>query len=751
MSIYFDGKQQLFVLQTKNTCYQMRVDETGLLRHVYYGRSVGRGSMTYMEKACDRGFSGNPYDFRENRGCSADVMPQEYSTFGAGDYRPSALRTVLGNGSRTAELHYAGHTIREGKYALDGLPCGRDEADGTVDSLIVELKDSVSGLSVFLSYGVYEEKDVITRTARIYNGSEQSVQLEKAASMSLDFPYGTYDLIHFSGRHCGERRPERNALTRCTFTVESKRGMSSHHANPFIILCDHGASQNHGGCYGFMLMYSGSHKEEVSVDQTGSVRLVCGIHDEGFCWNLMPGESFQTPETILSFSADGLNGLSGKYHRFVRENVADRRFAERKLPVLLNSWEACYFDFNMEKLLALADEGAALGMELFVLDDGWFGERNDDHRGLGDWTVNEKKLPGGLKRLSEEIHARGMSFGLWVEPEMVNEDSDLYRAHPDWALQDPGRKPVVARSQLVLDMSREDVQDYLFEAIRAILREAEIEYIKWDFNRSVSNVWSAALPPQRQGETAHRFVLGTYRLLSRLREAFPDLLIEGCAGGGGRFDAGMLYYCPQIWCSDNTDALARLDIQNGTSYGYPACTMGSHVSASPNHQTGRTMPLATRGITAMAGAFGYELNPGNLTDEEKAAVREQIAMYHRFERLIRQGDYFRLTEDTRPYTGWEFVSPDRREALVSIVITELEANSGFPYLKLQGLDPEKLYTAECCGGALFGADGPLTGAQGPFSGAALMYGGYVFDVMLGDFPGCQVYFREADSPEALKD
>ena len=749
MGIYFNTEEQLFVLRTRNTCYQMRVDETGLLRHVYYGRSVGMGSMTYMEKACDRGFSGNPYDFRENRGCSADAMPQEYSTFGGGDYRTAALMTVLENGSHTCEPVYKGHHIQKGKYTLDNLPCGRDEAEGTADSLIVELRDDIAGLSVLLYYGVYEEKDVITRTARICCNSEKPVQLLKAASMSLDFPYGTYDLIHFSGRHCGERKPERVPLTRCNLTVESRRGMSSHHANPFVILCERGASQDYGGCYGFMLMYSGSHKEEISVDQTGSVRVVCGIHNEGFCWHLDPGQAFQTPETLLAFSADGLNGLSGIYHRFVRENVADRRFAERRLPVLLNSWEACYFDFDTDKLLELADEGASLGVELFVLDDGWFGARNDDRRGLGDWTVNEKKLPGGLTRLSEEIHARGMSFGLWIEPEMVNEDSDLYRAHPDWALRDPGRKPVMSRSQLVLDLSREDVQDYLFEAISALLRGARIEYIKWDFNRSISNAWSAALPPQRQGEVLHRFVLGTYRLLSMIREAFPDLLIEGCAGGGGRFDAGMLYYCPQIWCSDNTDALARIDIQNGTSYGYPACAVGSHVSASPNHQTGRSMPLVTRGIVAMAGAFGYELNPRTLTDAEKAEVREQIALYHRFERLIRQGVYYRLTEETRPYAGWAFVAPDRSEALVSIVITELEANDGFPYLKLRGLDPDKLYTAECCGGALFGADGPMTALPRPVPGAALMYGGYVFDNMRGDFPGCQIYFREAGRAEGL--
>ena len=362
-----------------------------------------------------------------------------------------------------------------------------------------------------------------------------------------------------------------------------------------------------------------------------------------------------------------------------------------------------------------------------MLDDGWFGSRTDDHRGLGDWTANEKRLPGGLGRLSQEIHNRGMQFGIWLEPEMVNEDSDLYRAHPDWVLCDPGRKPVVARNQLVLDMTRAEVREYLFESISRILRDARIEYVKWDFNRSVSNMWSPSLPAGRQGEVPHRFVLGLYELLGRIREAFPDVMIEGCAGGGGRFDAGMLFYCPQIWCSDNTDPVARLSIQRGTSYGYPVCTMGSHVSAAPNHQTGRNVPLRTRGIVAMSGAFGFELDPASLTQEEKAQIREQIAAYHKFEALIRRGTYYRLTQEEKPYIAWEFVSKDKTEVLVNLTATWLEANSAFPFVRLKGLDPEKQYLAD--------------GIAEPVSGAALMYGGYVFDALKGDFPSAQIYFR----------
>ena len=396
-----------------------------------------------------------------------------------------------------------------------------------------------------------------------------------------------------------------------------------------------------------------------------------------------------------------------------------------KKPVLVNSWEACYFDFNAEKLLKLARSAAALGMEMLVLDDGWFGKRNDDTNSLGDWTCNEEKFGCSLKELSEKIHAEGLKFGLWFEPEMVSLDSDLYRAHPDWALTDPGRDPMVARHQLVLDMGREEVQDYLFDSISAILKDAQIEYVKWDFNRSVANVYSRALPADRQGETAHRFMLGTYRLLERLTEAFPDVMIEGCSGGGGRFDAGMLYYCPQIWCSDDTDAVERLEIQKGTSYGYPVCTMGAHVSACPNHQTGRTVPFATRGVVAQAGTFGYELDPAKLTEDEKKAVKQQIAVFHRYEDLIEQGDYYRLDEGEKDYTAWMFVSPDKGEALVSVVATHVRANAPFPFVRLQGLDPEKTYLREDTGERL--------------TGAALTQGGISLPQFLGDYPSVQIH------------
>ena len=725
MSVRYIEQEQRFVLETRNTSYQMKKDITGCLRHVYYGRRVGDADMDYLYRTTDRGFSGNPYEFQSDRGCSFDVMPQEYPTFGVGDYRVPALRCAAGNGSMSTDLRYDSFQISETKYTLDELPYVR----GTNESqtLEIKLRDSVTGVAVYLLYGVFEDQDVITRSARICNETGETIRLYKASSMCLDIPFGAGDMISFTGRHCMERQPFRQTLGQNIVTVGSKRGMSSHHNNPFVILCDTDTTEDTGDGYGVMLMYSGSHKEEIEKDQTGMVRLVAGIQDEGFCWTLEPGTSFQTPEAILSFSDEGLNGLSARFHRIIRENVCDPAFMKKRRPILLNSWEASYFDFDEKSIYDLAVEARDLGAEMLVLDDGWFGARNNDHAGLGDWTVNEKKLKGGLPQLSEKVHELGLQFGLWVEPEMVNEDSDLYRAHPDWALADPDRRPNVARNQLVLDMSRQDVRDYLFDCIDRLLKENWIEYLKWDFNRSVANLYSRLLPPERQGEVSHRFVLGLYSLLSRIREAYPDVLIEGCAGGGGRFDAGMLFYTPQIWCSDNTDPVARLRIQEGTSYGYPACTMGSHVSASPNHQTRRTTPLVTRGIVASSGILGYELDPASLSDTEKEEIREQIAAYKKYYHLIQDGTYYRLREKNShaETVCWSFVSPGKDEALINVAAVNVAANTPFPHLRLKGLREEAVYRIEETGQCM--------------TGAALMYGGYSFDILAGDYPCVQLH------------
>ena len=723
MGIRIEG-EKLFSLETAHTLYQMKADETGMLLHLWYGRRTD-ADMSYRIRTVNRGFCGNAWEMQDRQDYSPDTLPQEYPGSGTGDFRTAAARVSLANGSRSVEWRYAGYRLLKGKEKPEGLPGLR--GDSGTEGLEIRLEDRVSGLETHLVYWLFEKQDVIVRSVRIENRGKDAVTLEKAASACIDFPYGKKEAIHFHGRHAMERMAERTPVPQGgRLAFESKRGMSSHQSNPFVILCDPETTERHGEAWGCMLTYSGNHLEEISADQTGSVRLACGIHPEGFAWRLAPGECFQAPEAILSYSADGLNALSRNYHRVIREEVIPPRWRGARKPVLVNSWEACYFDFDAEKLMRLARSAKELGMEMLVLDDGWFGRRDDDTTSLGDWTFNEKKLGCSLKDLSERIHALGLCFGIWFEPEMISPDSDLFRNHPDWALADPDRPPMIGRKQLVLDMGRKEVRDYLFDAISRILKGARIEYVKWDFNRSVANCWSRALPADRQGEAAHRFMLGTYDLLERITEAFPEVMIEGCSGGGGRFDAGMLYYCPQIWCSDDTDAVERLEIQKGTSYGYPACTMGAHVSACPNHQTGRTVPLETRGIVAQAGTFGYELDPAKLTDDEKKTVKEQIADFHRYEDLIAGGDYYRLDEQERDYTAWMTVSPERGEALVSIVCTHARANGPFPLVRLAGLDPDRTYRREDTGETL--------------TGAALMYGGISFPQLPGDFPAVQVFF-----------
>ncbi len=649
----------------------------------------------------------------------------------------ATLEIIGTDGSMSCDFRYAGHSIKKGKYTLEGLPYVRDGSskdNSDAESLEIILEDKITQLQARLLYGVFEKKDVITRCCILKNIGDSNIILKKAASINIDFPYGDFDLLHFHGRHCMERLIERVPVGHDIITVGSRRGMSSHHNNPFVILADRDTTEKSGHAYGFMLMYSGDHKAEVEKDAADSTRLVMGINDSNFFWKLDSSKEFTTPEAIMTYSCNGLNKLSNNYHRIIRENVIDQKYSDFKRSVLINNWEATYFDFDNKKILKLADEARELGIDMLVLDDGWFSRRLDDNAGLGDWYVNDSKLAGGLKFLANEINKRGMKFGLWFEPEMVNEDSDLYRKHPDWALSDPGRKPMLSRNQLVLDMSRQEVQDYLFDSISKILDEANIEYVKWDFNRAVANVYSNQIGIDRQGEVIHRFVLGTYSLLERLLKRFPKLLIEGCSGGGGRFDAGMLFYCPQIWTSDNTDPIARLKIQAGTSYGYPPCSMGAHVSASPNHQTRRKTDISTRGIVALSGTFGYELDLSRISEAEKAEIKKQIDTFHKYDVLTRTGDYYRLSDPRRnsSFVSWEFVSRDKSEALINIVVTDLEANARIPFVYIEGLDENSYYEVE--------------GKGEIYSGAALMYGGFAFnDLLMGDayykdeYPGMQIH------------
>lgn len=723
MSIRYIEETKELILETKNTAYQMKIDEMGYLQHLYYGSKIGQNDMSYPFRYYDHGFSGNPYDMRENRAYSLDTMAQEYTSFGVGDFRLTSIRASCSDGSRCAEFRYEKHEIMDGKYSIPGLPSVYDNGD-TVHTLIVTLIDNAANIRIRLYYGVFEELDVITRTAEIINAGSEIVWLRKACSMCLELPFGKWDMIHFHGRHCMERQPERVPLFHGIHTLSSGRGMSSHQHNPFVILCDKAATEDSGFCCGVMLMYSGNHKTEIERDQFDSVRIVTGVNDDRFRWELSSGASFFAPEVILS-CADGLTALSHNYHRVIRHNVVRGEYKLSHRPVLINNWEATYFDITEEKVLAIAEKAKELGIELFVLDDGWFKNRNDDNGGLGDWIPDTDKLPNGLDGLIRKINIMGLKFGLWIEPEMVNENSDLYRAHPDWALTAPNRAPMMSRNQLVLDLSRKEVHDYLFNTIAGLLETYNITYIKWDFNRALSDIYSNATPSARQGEVAHRYYLSLYALYEKLTARFPHVLFEGCAGGGGRFDAGMLAYSPQIWCSDNTDPIARLKIQYGTSFGYPSCTVGAHVSASPNHQTGRKTPLNTRGVVAMSGTFGYELDLSKLSDEECEEIKEQIRRYKEIEPMIHDGKLYRLSKksDITHYMAWQYVSADQSRGLLNIVVTNPLANSAPVHVNLKGLLPDATYSVngEC-----------------EVSGAALMKGGYTFPQLLGDYPAVQL-------------
>ena len=720
-------KNHVFTLQTKHSAYQMK-EEGGFLFHNYYGPVIGDMDMSYLVRPLDRGFSGQPQEIMD-RGFSLDTRLLEYPSYGTGDYRDYCLHAAYGDGSQVTDLRFVSYEIEEGKYALEGLPA-MYQGEEKAETLEITLEDKYRNLQVVLYYGVFENLDVITRACKIVNKGEDKVRLLRAYSMGLDFDHKDLDFLHFYGRHAMERKMERSPLQHGFQGVESRRGYSSHQQNPFAVLCKPDATEEYGWCYGASFVYSGNFSIQAEVSQADTTRLTVGIQDTQFEFHLEPGECFTTPEVILSFSDKGLGQLSRNYHKAIRNNVCRGKYKTARRPVLINNWEATYFDFTPEKLVAIAKDAKELGIEMLVMDDGWFGKRDSDFSGLGDWFVNEKKLKGGLKDLVEEVNKTGMKFGIWFEPEMISEDSDLYRAHPDWALTIPGRPFSRARHQLVLDFSREDVRTYIFERMCEILESANIEYVKWDANRHLTDVWSAQLPADRQGEVFHRYILGLYDFLEKLTQRFPDILIEGCSGGGGRFDAGMMYYHPQIWCSDDTDAIERLEIQYGTSFGYPVSTVGSHVSVCPNHQTGRSVSMKTRGIVAMAGTFGYELDITKLSEDDKEMVKVQVEEFKKYYDLIQNGDYYRLTDDgsKSPYVAWEFAAADQSEALLNVVVLRAKANPMLHTVLVKGLKPDAVYRVE--------------GTEEEYLGAALMSGGYPVPVLWDDYQSIQVHFVE---------
>lgn len=720
---------QIFSLHTKHSTYQMKVDRDFLI-HTYYGPYVGDSDMSYLARCIDRGFSGNP-DGITDKGYSLDTQLLEYPSYGTGDFRNDCLRVAYADGSQVTDLKYVSHEIKEGKYGLEGLPA-MYQGEENVQTLEVVLQDVYKKLEVILYYGVFENLDVITRACKIVNKGEDKVNLLRAYSMCLDFNNKDMDFVHFYGRHAMERIMERTPLHHGIQSVGSRRGFSSHQHNPFVVLCAHDAGEDHGNCYGASFVYSGNFAAEAEVTQADCTRMTMGIHDAQFQFELQPQESFTAPEVMLSFSSEGLGTLSRNYHKAIRYHICRGKYKTARRPILINNWEATYFNFNTEKLLDIAREAKKLGIEMLVMDDGWFGKREDDVSGLGDWFVNEKKLGGKLKDLVDGVNEIGLKFGIWFEPEMISEDSDLYRAHPDWALKIPGRAPTRGRQQLVLDFSREDVRTCIFDQMCAILESSNIEYVKWDANRHLTDVWSALLPAERQGEVFHRFILGLYDFLEKITQRFPNVLFEGCSGGGGRFDAGMMYYHPQIWCSDDTDAVERLEIQYGTSFAYPVSTMGAHVSVCPNHQTGRSVSMKTRGVVAMAGTFGYELDITKLSEEDKQTVKEQIEEFKKYYDLIQNGDYYRLTDDGRksPFVAWEFVSADKKEALLNVVVLRTKANPIFHTVYARGLEADRLYQ--------------IDGSQEKFSGAVLMNGGYPIPVMGDDYQAVQIHLTACE-------
>lgn len=727
MGIIYNEKARTFTLHTHNTTYQMQIDAYGFLLHLYYGRKTD-GVMDYLLTYADRGFSGNPQDAGNDRTYSLDVLPQEFPCRLTGDFRSPVLDLVNADGSFGCDLRYQGYEICDGKYNLKGLPAVY-AAEEEAQTLIIYMKDQVTGLQVELLYGVLPEYDVITRSAKVINTEEDKIRLTKAQAACIDFVHGEFDIISFYGRHAMERNMQRTPAGHGAFVIGSRRGTSSHQYNPMMILAEKETTEDAGTCYGMSFVYSGGFKAEVEKDQFGQTRMQMGLQEEQFSYPLKKGEEFVIPEVILTCSSQGLGKLSQNLQRCIRKNLCRGKYKEKVRPVLINSWEACYFDFTGEDIYHLAEQAKDLGIDMVVLDDGWFGSRNDDNSGLGDWKVNEEKLQGSLGDLISRINALGVKFGLWFEPEMVNEDSDFYREHPDWAIQIPGRKPVKGRNQLILDFSRKEVVDAVYEQMCQVLDQGNIEYVKWDMNRHISDVYSAVLPKERQGEASHRYMLGLYDLLERLVSRYPDLLLEGCSGGGGRFDLGMLYYSPQIWCSDDTDAVERLSVQYGTSFCYPISTVGSHVSAVPNHQTGRITPVETRGTVAMAGSFGYELDLNLLSDGEKEEVKEQIKTFKKYYNLTHEGEYYRLTNpmENRLYAAWEFVSQDQSEALVHGMQILAQPSGPSIHIPVRGLKADAMYEV----------NGELVR-----SGRALMHGGLNFPRQTGDFKAVEFYLKE---------
>ena len=702
----WEDKLTCFRLDNGTMTYAMAVNEDGYLMHLHFGKTLGDDDLSYLLNLTESPFT--PKGFKREQGTFMDSKPFEYPCHGLGDYREPCMMILDDEGMSTVDLRYRSYRIEEGKPQIrqKGYDCfpqtfgGKDEAE----TLVIVMEDETCDLTVELYYTIFKNSNVLTRSARAVNHGYSDVRILRMLSTCVDFPSSEYDMITLNGSWARERIVERAPLHHGKQSVDSARGESSHQANPFVALVSHKADERTGEAFGFNLVYSGNFLAEAEVTQHKKTRFVMGINPFDFSWLLRSEEEFQTPEAVMVYSDSGIGNMSRTFHDLYRNHLIRGAFKDRERPVLINNWEATYFNFDTEKILSIAREASKLGVEMLVLDDGWFGHRDSDNSSLGDWFVYEKKLAGGLPKLVEEVNKLGMKFGLWFEPEMISPDSELYREHPEWAIQIIGRPMTQSREQYVLDFSNAEVRDYIYGMMKKLLDSANIEYIKWDMNRQLTEVGSTSLPRKRQRELWHRYVLGVYDLMNRLTTDYPGLLLENCSGGGARFDPGMLYFSPQIWTSDDTDAIERLKIQYGTSLCYPVSSMGAHVSDCPNHTVGRNTPFETRGNVALVGTFGYELDVTKIPENDRNQIPGQIEKFHRFNPLIRTGDQYRLGNlfENPDYDAWMFVAKDKSEALFTYVQVLGKPNALTGFIKLDGLVPEKRYRIEETGQVLTG-------------------------------------------------
>ena len=697
-------EKNYFVLNTQNTTYCFRVMETGHLEHLYYGKKISfTDDMDGMDALVEKQafLPGNTTAYNdEHKNFTLEDVRLEMSAYGKGDIREAFIEVVHADGSYTSDFLFEAADISKGKPEFKELPGSYDEND-EVECLSIKLKDHEYNVTLELNYYVYEKCNVITRNARLINDSNETLKLHRMLSMQMDFDTSDYVFTTFNGAWAREMKRNDIRITSGKHVNASYAGTSSSRANPFVMLSHENTTEDYGDCYGFNLIYSGNHYEAVEVSSFGKTRFVSGINPQSFCYVIEPRMSFEAPEAVMTYSCLGFNELSFNMHRFVREHIVRGEWKNKLRPVLLNSWEASYFDISERKLLNLAKAGKEVGIELFVMDDGWFGERNDDTSSLGDWDVNSKKLPGGLSGICDKVKALGLQFGIWVEPEMINAKSRLHDEHPDWVLRIPNKPHSEGRNQRILDLTKPVVQDYIIDKMTEVFSSADISYVKWDMNRIFADYFSDSLSSEQQGEVAHRYVLGLYRCMKILTERFPHILFEGCAAGGNRFDLGILCYFPQIWASDDTDAICRAEIQNGYSYGYPMSVVGAHVSGCPNHQTLRTTPLETRFNVASFGVLGYECNLCEMRTEDLAAIKAQIELYKKWREVLWKGRFYRgrsfageisaLMNTNANCMEWTCVSEDKTKAVGLLMQRLVVPNTRFDLFKAKGLDSDKVY------------------------------------------------------------